>query len=199
MTNHQPDLGSDPEVRTGAGRIEIRTDDDGSVHLEGYATVYDYRYDVAGGPTSPIGFTEVIARGAAAKSAMEADVRLLVNHDGLPLARTKAKTLTLTSDDVGLHVDARLDPANPTVAELRSAMGRGDLDEMSFAFQAIRQEWNEDYTERTIREVKLYDVSVVTYPANPATVAVMRGDDAAPNPSGFPLGLARAQAEALRI
>jgi phage head maturation protease len=56
-------------------------------------------------------------------------------------------------------------------------MERGDLDEMSFAFQVIRQEWSPDYTQRDITEVKLFDVSVVTYPANPATSVGLRAAD----------------------
>ena len=187
--------------------VELRMDGDVPV-LEGYALVYEYRYDIAGGPEAG-GFTEVIARGAAAKSAGEADVRLLVNHDGVPLARSKGGegTLTLSSDDVGLKVRAELDPANPTVQELRSAMGRGDLDQMSFAFKVPRgegrQEWNSDYSLRTIREVQLFDVSVVTYPANPATVAKLRSDEAPVEEATLEvvptrsLDVARAQAERL--
>jgi HK97 family phage prohead protease len=187
--------------------VELRMDDDIPV-LEGYALVYEYKYDIGGGPEEG-GFTEVIARGAAAKSAGEADVRLLVNHDGVPLARSRGGqgTLQLKSDDVGLKVRAELDPSNPTVQELRSAMNRGDLDQMSFAFKVPRgegrQEWSSDYSLRTIREVQLFDVSVVTYPANPATVAKLRSDEApveeatrevVPTRS---LDVARAQAERL--
>lgn len=175
-------------------RVEIRMDGDRPM-LDGYATVYDYRYDVAGGPENG-GFSEMIARGAAAKSSAEADVRLLVNHGGLPLARTKSGTMQLESDDVGLRVRAELDPSNPVVTELRSAMNRGDLDEMSFAFRALRNSWSSDYSERTITEVKLYDVSLVTYPANPATVAMMRSEDP-PAVIGRSLALARRQREAL--
>lgn len=183
-------------------RVEIRMDDDTPV-LDGYAVVYDYRYDVAGGPELG-GFNELVARGAAKKSAEEADVRLLVNHAGVPLARTKSNTMTLESDDIGLRVRAALDPSNPAVAELRSAMARGDLDEMSFGFRVLRDEWSADYAERTIREVKLYDVSLVTFPANPATVAQMRATGPAPDPASAPavggrsLALARRQLEALR-
>jgi hypothetical protein len=188
--------------------VELRMDGDTPV-LDGYALVYEYRYDVAGGPEAG-GFTEVIARGAAAKSAGEADVRLLVNHDGVPLARSRGGegTLTLSSDDVGLKVRAELDPANPTVQELRSAMNRGDLDQMSFAFRIPkgegRQEWSKDYTVRTIREVQLFDVSVVTYPANPATVAKLRNDEAPAEEAteevvtGRSLDVARAQFDRLR-
>ena len=187
--------------------VELRMDGDVPV-LEGYALVYEYRYDIAGGPEAG-GFTEVIARGAAAKSAGEADVRLLVNHDGVPLARSKGGegTLTLSSDDVGLKVRAELDPANPTVQELRSAMSRGDLDQMSFAFKIPkgenRQEWSSDYSLRTIREVQLFDVSVVTYPANPVTVAKLRSDEAPVEEATLEvvptrsLDVARAQAERL--
>lgn len=184
-------------------RVEIRMDGDAPV-LDGYATVYDYRYDVAGGPDLG-GFAEIIARGAAAKSAKEADVRLLVNHTGMPLARTKSGTMQLESDEVGLRVRAELDPSNPVVAELRSAMARGDLDEMSFGFRAIRDQWSSDYNERTITEVKLYDVSLVTYPANPATVAQMRAVEPVeelttePAVAGRSLALAIRQYEALHI
>jgi HK97 family phage prohead protease len=165
----------DREVRH-VHNLELRQTDDGMPVVEGYATVYDYAYDIAGGPDMG-GFTEVIAPGAAKKSAMEADVRLLANHEGLPMARTKSGTLELESDDIGLKVRATLDPSNPTAAEVRSAMERGDVDQMSFAFRVVRDEWNKDYSERTISEVKLYDVSVVTYPANPATVVKLRSED----------------------
>jgi HK97 family phage prohead protease len=183
--------------------LELRAADDGNPVLTGYALVYDTRYDIGGGPDSG-GFTEIIARGAATKSSKDGDVRLLVNHTGVPLARSKSGTLKLESDDIGLRVSAELDPSNPVVAELRSAMSRGDMDEMSFAFRAINQEWSEDYELRTIRELKLYDVSVVTFPANPATVAQLREttdkvETAATPPSGRPLALAKRQYEALSI
>ena len=157
-------------------RLALRQSEDGLPVLEGYATVYDYRYDIGGGPEAG-GFSEVIAKGAAAKSAKEADVRMLVNHEGVPLARTRSGTLELESDDIGLKVRATLDPTNPTAQEVRSAMERGDLDQMSFAFRVMRESWSSDYSERTISEVKLFDVSVVTYPANPSTVVKLRADD----------------------
>ena len=163
------------EVRKLA-KLEVRATPDGGATLEGYATVYNYAYDLGGGPSQG-GFTEIIASGAAAKSAGEADVRLLVNHDGIPLARTKSGTMTLQSDDIGLRVSAQLDPSNPMAASLRSAMERGDMDQMSFAFKVIRDSWDAQYDVRTIHEVKLYDVSVVTYPASAATVAKIRSED----------------------
>lgn len=191
--------------RRKVSKVELRTTDDGETVLEGYATVYDYRYDVNGGADAPGGFSEVIARGAASKSVKESDVRLLVDHTGVPLARSKSGTLALESDDIGLRVSASLDPQNPSAAALISALKRGDMDQMSFAFRVREQDWNSERTLRTISKLELFDVSAVTYPANPATVVKLR--DGAPTeveqeveaPTGRSVGLARRQADALRL
>ena len=76
-----------------------------------------------------------------------------------------------------MFVRAELDPSTPTVAEVASAMKRGDLNEMSFAFAAMRDDFNQNGDERTVSEARLYDVSVVTYPANPWAGAKLRGLD----------------------
>ena len=93
------------------------------------------------------------------------------------MARTSSGTLNLEEDEYGLFVRAELDPSNPTVAEVASAMKRGDLNEMSFAFAAMRDDFNQNGDERTVSEARLYDVSVVTYPANPWAGAKLRGLD----------------------
>jgi len=168
------------ELRT-SNRIEMREAEDGSPLLVGYASVYDFPYPIAGGP--PNGWTEIIARGAAKRSIdHKDDVQLFFNHDGLPLARTGAKTLTLRSDEMGLYSEAKLDPSSPYSMEIISRLRRGELHEMSFAFEVKRQRWeDEEGAEvnpavapiRRIQEVKLYDVSVVSFPANPATAVQM--------------------------
>ncbi len=151
--------------------LETRAAADGTVTFDGIASVVDTPYsvrDVFGE------FTETIVKGAFTKTLKERDdVRLLVNHDGVPLARTKSGTLKLSAAP-DLRAVASLDSANPTVQEIRSAMDRGDMDQMSIGFQVTRQEWNGDYTERYIRELKLFDVSVVTFPASPTTSASLR-------------------------
>jgi uncharacterized protein len=182
--------------------LELRTSAD-TVGMVGYAATFNSGYDVYGGP--PWGWTEVIAPGAFTKALAEKDdVRLLVNHDGVALARTKSGTMTLAQDDVGLLVDVpAFDLANPTAQEIRSAMARGDLDQMSFAFEVLRQSWSPDYEQRTIEEVRLFDVALVTYPANDTTAAMLRSDEVAVTApvtrSGLSLALARAQAEALAL
>lgn len=175
--------------------IEVRDNEDGTVGFAGYATVFEVGYDVAGG--APYGWTETMARGSCDKSVNERDdVRFLFDHEGVPMARTKSGTMTLSTDQVGLRVDIpSLDLRSPLVQTVRSALEREDLDEMSFAFQVLRQEWNDDYTQRRIIEVKLFDVSTVTYPANPAAVGQLRHDKPA---DGMSLSLAAAIAEQYR-
>jgi hypothetical protein len=144
--------------------VETRADDDGKLRLSGYAAKFD-------SPSVPLPFREIIAPGAFRKTLTEIpDVRLLVNHEGLPLARTKNGTLVLTEDNVGLRFDAELADTQES-RDLHALIARGDVDQMSFAFRVIRQKWNENRTERVLTEVSLADgdVSVVTYPAYPAT------------------------------
>lgn len=166
----------DVEVRQIAQLPQLTATDKGW-NLRGYATVYDVPYPIAGGPDVG-GFTEIIERGATAKSINDgADVRLLFDHAGIPLARTASGSMRLISDDMGMMVDADLDPESPYAQSVRSAITRGDADQMSFAFRVVRQEWNDDYTVRRIKEVALYDASVVTYPASEATVVQMNKTD----------------------
>ena len=149
--------------------IETREAEDGAMRLSGYAAVFN-------DPSVPLPFSERIAPGAFRKTLSETpDVRLLINHEGLPLARTKNGTLTLTEDEVGLRFDADL-PDTTEARDLWTLIQRGDVDQMSFAFRVIRQKWSADRTERTLTEVSLADgdVSVVTYPAYPTTTVEAR-------------------------
>lgn len=194
--------GAPAEERITARRLEVRAASDGSPTIAGYATIYDYVYDVAGGP--PFGWSETIGAGAAAKSIAERDdVYLFFDHEGLPLASTKDGSLSMESDKIGLYNESRIDASSPYSMEIVRRVQSGALDSMSFAFRALLQEWNDDYTERRILELKLYDVSVVSFPANPATVVHLRGGlTAAPSPAeliGMDLTTAQAMADALRL
>jgi HK97 family phage prohead protease len=153
--------------------VELRAAPDGTggdvLTFTGYACVTEASYEMQDwlGP-----YTEVVRAGAFKKTLSEsADVPFLINHGGMTLARTKSGTLQLAEDSTGLHAEASLDPSNPVVQSLRSAMERGDLDEMSFAFWVTRQQWSPDFEQRDILEVALNkgDVSVVNYGANPHT------------------------------
>lgn len=174
-----------PQIQTGqretrllaAGRFEVRAAEDGKPPtLTGYASTFDEPFDVGG---EWWGWTEVVAPGAFKRALSEKqDVRLLVNHDGLPLARTASGTLKLSEDRKGLAVEAELDADDPDVQALVPKMKRGDLDQMSIAFVVRDESWRygkgHDRDLRTIKDVDLFDVSVVTYPANQKTSAQVR-------------------------
>jgi HK97 family phage prohead protease len=162
--------------------VELRAEDaptadvaDGKLILKGHAAVFDRMSEDLGG------FTERIARGAFRKALdRHDDVRLLVNHDGLPLARTKNNTLELREDPKGLHVYAEL--ADTQMArDLRTLIARGDVDQMSFGFTIAQDRWDDmdGAAVRTIMEIgSLFDVSAVTYPAYTQTDVSMRAEPA---------------------
>lgn len=151
------------ERRYAPTSFEIRTADDGTIGFRGYAAVFNQE-----------AYGEVIRPGAFSKTlAGNPDVRMLVNHGGVPIARTKSGTLALSIDEKGLlaEVDS-LDPENPTVKELVSAMRRGDIDQMSFAFWPVLDNRTDDGV-RELLEVSIDDgdVSVVTVPWYDETTA----------------------------
>lgn len=153
---------------------EVRADDDG-ILVEGYAAVFNEETDIGGY------FREKIEPGAFRAAIGRDDVVFLINHDGLPLARTRSGTLELEEDERGLKVRTRLDASDPDVARIVGKMKRGDLDKMSFAFWPERQEWDEtqDPPVRTIKEARLHDVSIVTTPAYDGTEIGLRSLEAA--------------------
>lgn len=163
-------LGS-PERRATLNGFEVRAGTGDTFTVRGYACVVDHPYDVYGGPERG-GWVETVKRGAFDTTlGAKPDVSFLINHEGMPLARTRSGTLTLRADNTGLEAEAEVDSRDPFGQALRVKMERGDLDQMSFGFRVTRQAWNEDYTERDITEVNLDhgDVSIVNIPANPAT------------------------------
>lgn len=157
--------------------IEVRAAEDGNgINVEGYAAVFNQRADIGGW------FFEQIAPGAFTDSLQRGDdVVFLINHDGLPLARTSAGTLTLTQDDHGLRMATTLDGSDPDALRIIGKMKRGDLSKMSFAFIADVEEWDDtgDQAVRTIKQASLFDVSIVTTPAYDGTDIGLRSLEAA--------------------
>lgn len=164
----------DREMRAGLNPVEVRAKNDGTVRVEGYAAVFEQETNIADL------FREKIARGAFTDAIGRDDVVFLINHDGLPMARTKSGTLEIRQDATGLWIGADLDAEDPDVKRIIPKMKRGDLDKMSFAFRAKKQEWDEsqDPPLRTILQADLYDVSIVTTPAYEGTSIAMRSLDA---------------------
>lgn len=149
--------------------LEMRADGDG-MSFHGYAAVFD-------SPSEPMPFVERIAPGAFRKTLAEKkrDMRMFLNHNSdILLASTRAGTLRLSEDERGLRAEADL-PDTSAGRDLAVLLKRGDVGTMSFGFQTVRDSWSDDGSERTLKEVRLFEVSPITgWPAYPATSAFVR-------------------------
>jgi HK97 family phage prohead protease len=154
--------------------LEVRAKPGGITGVEGYASVVEEPFEMWDFFGS---YSEVVRAGAFTKTLSENPaVQLLLNHEGLSMAYTKAGTLRLAEDSTGLHMAADLNPTRSDVKDMLTAIEDGNVDEMSFAFRVTRQMWSPDYDQRDILEVDLHrgDVSVVNFGANPATSVALR-------------------------
>lgn len=137
---------------------------------KGYAALFNTRAEIGGQ------FVEVIAPGAFRDAINGADVRALIDHDsGRVIGRTKAGTLRLEEDDMGLSVEIDL-PDTTDGRDLAVQLERGDISGMSFGFRVTHDEWDEtgDMPVRTIRAVELFEVSAVAFPAYGDTSIALR-------------------------
>ena len=154
-----------------ARELRVARTENGQLRIEGYAAVFNSPSQDLGG------FLEVIRPGAFVKTLQAgADVRALFNHDeNNVLGRTKSGTLELAEDATGLHFICSL-PDTQMARDLAVSMERGDIDQCSFGFYCLQDEWKlvgEDAV-RFVQEADLFDVSVVTYPAYLDTSAAVR-------------------------
>jgi uncharacterized protein len=156
--------------------IEIREDSDGgATSFRGHASVFNSVTDI--GP-----FRERVAPGAFKRTigGRADDVAFLYNHvpDSV-MARTTNGSLRLSEDTRGLFTDADLDPSDWDVQRLIPKLRSKNVSQMSFGFRVVDDEW-EDHPDdggkpiRTLREVQLFDVSAVTFPAYKDTDASLR-------------------------
>jgi len=142
--------------------------------FEGYASVFNSRSENLGG------FHEVVAPGAFKRSLQSRnDVKLLWNHDtGAVLGSTRAGSLTLTEDNVGLKVRAVL-PNTTLGRDTAELIRTGLVDSMSFGFSVVRDTWDDTGTNRTLNSVRIHEASIVSFPAYSGTAGTvsMRGLD----------------------
>lgn len=151
--------------------LDIEKRNDEPAKLVGHAAVFNSLSEDLGG------FREKIAPGAFKNAITGSDVRALFNHDpNFVLGRTISGTLRLSEDEKGLRIENDL-PDTQQARDLMVSVGRGDINQMSFGFTVNKQQWEEDgegVVTRTLLDVDLFDVSVVTYPAYPKTDAAIR-------------------------
>ncbi len=163
----------DKEIRTfNVENLELRQEGEENV-VVGYGSVFNTLSNELGG------FREIISEGAF-DGRLEDDVRFLINHDGLPLARTTNGTLRLSTDERGLKYEAKV--ANTSLGrDLIELMRNGTINQSSFAFVVEDDSWEvkDGMNVRTINKVsRLYDVSAVTYPAYEEASVALRSMEA---------------------
>jgi HK97 family phage prohead protease len=165
---------SDIEIRSlDSEPLELRASSTGDgMSFAGYA----WRYD---SPSLPLPFTERIAPGAFTRTLKSRnDVRAYVNHDErLVIGSTRAKTLRIEDRPDGGYVEIDL-PDTTYARDLSASIKRGDVRTMSFGFSTVKDAWSADGQDRTLKEVRLHEVSVVTgtaaYPSTTASVRNLR-------------------------
>lgn len=149
------------QVRSTTSEFETRADESGKMYISGYFAVFNSDYEIWPGATESIADT-------AFDGALSDDIRCLVNHETrLVLGRNKAGTLTLKVDARGLWGEAEINPNDQDAVNLYERVKRGDVDQCSFGFDILGEEFEDrgESVHWTIRKVKLYEVSVVTFPA----------------------------------
>lgn len=152
---------NDMQMRTTASKFEVRENGD-DLYIEGYFSVFNSVYHMWDGATEsvdPHAFDDTI----------NDDIRCLINHDSsLVLGRTKAGTLELRLDEHGLFGRVKVNPKDQDAMNLYARVKRGDVDQCSFGFDIIEEEseWEDNETVHwTLKKVKLYETSIVTFPA----------------------------------
>jgi HK97 family phage prohead protease len=164
-TNRSKVTMSKIETRLFVNDFEVRETADGMT-LTGYAARFNE-------PSEPLPFLERIAPGAFKRSLRaKNDIKLLWNHDSsMVLGSTRSGTLRLSEDDKGLFVDAIL-PDTQAGRDAKVLIQRGDVTGFSFGFTVPPNgdSWNSEGTERTLKSVRLLEVSTgVAFPAYPST------------------------------
>ncbi|WP_405794105.1 HK97 family phage prohead protease [Streptomyces sp. NBC_01506] len=164
--------------------LQVRAAGDGAQGFAGHAAVFNSRTAI-GNPLT-WGFYEEVADGAFTKTISEGDARMLVDHDTrMVVSRVSAGSLRLAQDAVGLAVDADLDTDLSYVGDLVVNLRNKNITGMSFGFRVVKDDWEPVEIEtvsgdkaeaelRIIREVQLYEVSAVTFPAYEDTDAGLR-------------------------
>lgn len=165
------------ETRTATlDAADVRSDGEDTAPLvfTGHAAVFDQRTWI--GPPK-WGFWEVVDRGFF-DTVLDDPAAFLVNHNPDHVLARNGNTMRLSTDAVGLVPEATWDPADPEARMWAARVKRGDVNQMSFAFTVAEDTWDEDdageETRTLVRAGKLYDVSLVTYPAYDGTDAGMR-------------------------
>jgi len=161
MENDFPNIAGIEERTFPVKELRVAVSEDEPEIIEGYAAVF-------GQYSQNLGyFKEIIRKGAFLDSIEKDDIRALWNHDSnYVLGRNKSGTLKLEEDERGLKIQITV-PDTQWANDMVTSIKRGDVDQMSFAFETLSDEWRKENGEnvRELIKARLIDVSPVTYPA----------------------------------
>lgn len=161
------------QMRTIASQFETREAENDLI-IEGYFAVFNTNYDIWDGAS------ESVAPGAFSET-LGGDIRALIDHETrLVLGRNKAGTLELREDSHGLWGKIRINPNDQDAMNLYERVKRGDVDQCSFGFDILSEDtdiFEDGSVHWTIKKVKLYEVSVCTFPAYVETSVSARKED----------------------
>lgn len=161
------------QLRTIASEFQTR-DDGGELRIEGYFAVFNSIYQIWDGAE------EMIAPGAFSNTLAD-DIRALIDHETMyVLGRNAAGTLELRQDERGLWGSVLINPNDQDAMNLYARVQRGDVSQCSIGFEIIREEsevFPDGKIRWTIEEIKLYEVSVCTFPAYSETSVKARKSD----------------------
>ena len=158
------------QMRCITSQLETRSEETGDLYISGYFSVFDSNYEIFPGATESVANT-------AFDETLSDDIRALINHDTtLVLGRNKAGTLALRTDSRGLWGDIKINQKDQDAMNLYERVKRGDVDQCSFGFDILEESFEDrgDTVHWTIKKVKLYEVSVVTFPAYEDTSVTAR-------------------------
>lgn len=149
------------QTRTHDAQFQTR-EENGERRIEGYFAVFDGTYEMWSGATESID-------PHAFDDALNDDVRVLIDHDTrLVLGRTSAGTAQLRVDEHGLWGSVLINPDDTDAMNAYARNKRGDVNQASFGFDILEEdtEYRQDGSVHwTVKKVKLYEVSLCTFPA----------------------------------
>ena len=161
------------QVRTINSEFKTR-DDGGELRIEGYFAVFNSTYQIWDD------MSESVAPGAFSDTLGD-DVRALIDHETMyVLGRNQAGTLELREDSHGLWGSILINPNDQDAMNLYARVQRGDVNQCSFGFDILEEETDfrdDGSIHWTIKKVKLYEVSVCTFPAYAETSVQARKDE----------------------
>lgn len=152
------------QSRSAAGDFTTRADEEtGKMYLSGYFIRFSSPTELWSGATEEVA-------PEALDDTLDGDIRCLVDHDTrLVLGRTTANTLTLKKDEAGLYADVEINPKDTEAVNAYERVKRGDVSQCSFGFDILDEEMVQDDESGNvhwiIKAIKLYEISIVTFPA----------------------------------